>query len=178
MNLQERLRTHLKDYAAAVEAADRIDELEKQLAARSSAESGGEMREALTEIANRASNLADKDAAEWMPSIYAIACRAIGEDPVPLLKATGFDGHLSDWPTRAQPQTTSDELRNVRREKEITRLATIWECIDLIKNYEETIRETSDGTQRYLAPRHEGNLMGTAYIDQMQSMMRQERDKS
>lgn len=37
MNLQRRLREHLKDYAAAKEAADRIDELEAQLSARCSA---------------------------------------------------------------------------------------------------------------------------------------------
>ena len=47
-------------------------------------------REALTEIANRAANFMDDDAAEWMPSIYKIACEAIGENPWPLLKAGGF----------------------------------------------------------------------------------------
>lgn len=46
---------------------------------------------ALGEIANRAGNFMDADAADWMPSIYKIACEAIGHDPWPLLKASGFD---------------------------------------------------------------------------------------
>ena len=50
------------------------------------------MEEAMYEIANRAGNFMDADAAEWMPSIYVIACNAIGSDPMPLLKAAGFDG--------------------------------------------------------------------------------------
>jgi hypothetical protein len=49
------------------------------------------MREALYEIANRAANMADLDAAEWMPSIYRIACEATGKDPWPLLRACGFE---------------------------------------------------------------------------------------
>ena len=46
--------------------------------------------EAFCEIANRASNFMDPDAAEWMPSIYKIACEAAGEDPWPLLEAAGW----------------------------------------------------------------------------------------
>jgi hypothetical protein len=42
------------------------------------------------EIANRAANFMDPDAAEWMPSIYKIACEATGEDPWPLLEAAGW----------------------------------------------------------------------------------------
>jgi hypothetical protein len=48
-----------------------------------------QLRDALYEIANRASNMMDDDAAEWMPSIYKIACEATGEDPWPLLRAAG-----------------------------------------------------------------------------------------
>lgn len=49
------------------------------------------LREVLIEIANRASNMSDKDAADWMPSIYKLACDAVGEDPWPLLRAAGHD---------------------------------------------------------------------------------------
>lgn len=49
------------------------------------------LREALTEIINRASNFADADAADWMPSIYKIACEATGSDPWPLLIANGYE---------------------------------------------------------------------------------------
>lgn len=68
------------------------------------------MKTALEEIANRASNLADDDAAEWMPSIYSIAVKALGDDPAPFLKATGFDGEPKTWPSRAPP-TSSGEVR-------------------------------------------------------------------
>lgn len=64
---------------------------------------GSAVREALGEIANRAGNFMDKDAADWMPSIYSIACKAIGEDPEPLLKANGFDRPVSEWPALATP---------------------------------------------------------------------------
>jgi hypothetical protein len=68
-------------------------------------------RAAMEEIATRASNLADVDAAEWMPSIYSIAMKALGDDPEPFLKATGFDGEPKTWPTRrarAAPLPTTD----------------------------------------------------------------------
>lgn len=61
---------------------------------------GMTMKEVLYEIANRAANMGDDDAVEWMPSIYSIACKAIGEDPAPKLKALGFDGDVNNWPTR------------------------------------------------------------------------------
>lgn len=43
------------------------------------------------EIANRAANFMDPDAADWLPSIYKLACEATGEDPWPLLKAAGYE---------------------------------------------------------------------------------------
>jgi hypothetical protein len=57
--------------------------------------SDGAIREAFYEIANRASNMGDPDAADWLPSIYRIACEASGEDPWPLLKRAGYDKPLS-----------------------------------------------------------------------------------
>lgn len=84
------------------------------------------MLEALGEIANRASNLADDDAAEWMPSIYRIACEAIGEDPSPLLKATGFDGEPKDWPSRGTAATPV-----------AGRADAIQECIDIAQRYDD-----------------------------------------
>lgn len=55
-----------------------LDEIERQ-------------REVIIEIANRASNLVDKDAADWLPGIYKIACEAVGEDPWRLLRSAGYD---------------------------------------------------------------------------------------
>ena len=43
------------------------------------------LREVLYEIANRASNLLNDDAAEWLPSIYRISCEAVGENPTRIL---------------------------------------------------------------------------------------------
>jgi hypothetical protein len=48
------------------------------------------MTEAVCEIINRAANFMDADAAEWMPSIYKIACEAVGRDPWPMLEANGW----------------------------------------------------------------------------------------
>lgn len=48
-----------------------------------------QLKQTLCEIANRAGNFMDDDAADWMPSIYKLACEAIGEDAWPLLKAGG-----------------------------------------------------------------------------------------
>jgi hypothetical protein len=54
MNLQRRLREHLKHYAAANEAADRIDELEAQLSARCSADSAVEgKRDAIVQLIHK-----------------------------------------------------------------------------------------------------------------------------
>lgn len=47
-------------------------------------------KEIFAEIANRAANFMDPDAADWMPSIYKLACEAIGEDPWPLLTRNGY----------------------------------------------------------------------------------------
>jgi len=66
-------------------------------------------REALLEICNRAANFMDDDAADWMASIYRIACDAIGEDPWPLLNAAGYsegpkeprhEKASSNWPPK------------------------------------------------------------------------------
>lgn len=58
------------------------------------------LTEALTEIANRAGNFMDPDAAEWMPSIYKIACEAIGEDPGPIeLRASVPAQGTKDYPS-------------------------------------------------------------------------------
>ena len=46
-----------------------------------------ELTAALYEIANRAGNMCDDDAADWLPSIYKIACDVTGENPEPLLEA-------------------------------------------------------------------------------------------
>jgi hypothetical protein len=46
--------------------------------------------EAFYEISNRAANMMDQDAADWLPSIYRIACDACGENPLPMLRAAGF----------------------------------------------------------------------------------------
>ena len=48
------------------------------------------LREVLLEIANRAANMMDPDAADWMPSIYKLACEAVGENPWSLLEAAGY----------------------------------------------------------------------------------------
>lgn len=48
------------------------------------------VRAVFYEIANRASNMMDDDAADWLPSIYRLACDATGEDPWPTLEAAGF----------------------------------------------------------------------------------------
>jgi hypothetical protein len=48
------------------------------------------MRDTFCEIANRAGNMMDKDAASWMPSIFKIACEAAGEDPWRMLRAAGY----------------------------------------------------------------------------------------
>jgi hypothetical protein len=45
----------------------------------------------LTEIANRAANMDDPDAADWLPSIYKLACEALNRDPWQVLKAAGYD---------------------------------------------------------------------------------------
>jgi hypothetical protein len=82
------------------------------------------MREALGEIANRASNFADDDAAEWMPSIYKISCEAIGEDPKPSLKAAGFDGLPDTWPTR-QALTAAPSLPSVEEIARIERVISL-----------------------------------------------------
>ena len=48
------------------------------------------LRRVLIEIANRAANFMDDDAADWMPSIYKLACEAVGENPWPKLRAGGY----------------------------------------------------------------------------------------
>ncbi|MGB5901994.1 MAG: hypothetical protein WBH00_04000 [Xanthobacteraceae bacterium] len=48
-------------------------------------------RETFFEIANRAGNMSDPDAADWLPSIYRIAMEAAGEDPWPTLRLHGYD---------------------------------------------------------------------------------------
>lgn len=73
------LTPYLQD--AFIEAATTIASLREEL---------DKAREAFYEIANRASNMMDDDAADWMPSIYKIACEASGENPWPLLKAAGY----------------------------------------------------------------------------------------
>lgn len=64
------------------------------------------MTAALCEIANRASNMGDPDAAEWMPSIYKLACEAIGEDPWPSLRA---NGHVPETLTVSLSHEQSEE---------------------------------------------------------------------
>lgn len=49
-----------------------------------------QLREVLLEIANRAANMLDPDAADWMPSIYKLACEAVGKNPWSLLEAAGY----------------------------------------------------------------------------------------
>lgn len=53
------------------------------------------VRAVLYEIANRAANMLDDDAADWMPSIYRLACDATGEDPWPLLEQAGWKRPLT-----------------------------------------------------------------------------------
>lgn len=47
--------------------------------------------ETFFEIANRAGNMSDPDAADWLPSIYRIAMEAAGEDLWPTLRLHGYD---------------------------------------------------------------------------------------
>lgn len=71
------------------------------------------LRATLHEIANRAANMADPDAAEWMPSIYKIACEATGEDPSSLLRAAGHSpDSLTYHATRITEGTRREEARN------------------------------------------------------------------
>lgn len=96
---------------------------------------GMTMKEVLYEIANRAANMGDDDAVEWMPSIYSIACEAVGEDPAPTLKALGFDGNIKDWPTRRSPGDLADKAEAwdavaAAREDERSKCAAIAERFD------------------------------------------------
>jgi hypothetical protein len=59
-------------------------------AVESNASVEARLREALLEIANRAANMGDPDATDWLPSIYLIACESAGEDPWPLLRRMGY----------------------------------------------------------------------------------------
>ena len=79
------------------EAADEIERLkaELEIAKMDNTDYRGmlenkRLRAVLTEIANRAANMMDDDAASWMPSIYKLACEAIDENPWQLLKAAGY----------------------------------------------------------------------------------------
>jgi hypothetical protein len=82
------LRDEAAQYAAQALSASNREWYTRVVSALDHA---NQLREALCEIANRASNMADDDAAEWMPSIYAIAVKTLGDDPMPFLKAVGLD---------------------------------------------------------------------------------------
>jgi hypothetical protein len=53
--------------------------------------------------------------------------------------------------------------------------ATVEACAKFIEQHQETIREAATGTERYLAPRKVGNLMGVAYVDGLRALTRPER---
>jgi hypothetical protein len=50
--------------------------------------------------------------------------------------------------------------------------ATVEACAKFIEQHQETIREAATGTERYLAPRKVGNLMGVAYVDGLRALTR------
>lgn len=50
------------------------------------------------------------------------------------------------------------------------RTAVIEECAKFVEQHQETNRETSNGSERYLAPRKVGNLMGIAYVDGLRAL--------
>jgi hypothetical protein len=50
------------------------------------------------------------------------------------------------------------------------RAAVIEECAKFVEQHQETIRETSNGSERDLAPRKVGNLLGIAYVDGIRSL--------
>jgi len=72
-SVETRVNYIFNEKLALTDLAAACDEIEK-------------LREVLFEIANRASNMLDADAASWLPSIYKIACEATGEDPANLLE--------------------------------------------------------------------------------------------
>jgi hypothetical protein len=43
-------------------------------------------------------------------------------------------------------------------------------CARLIETMQETIRETDNGSERYLAPRMKGNLLGLAFADGVRTL--------
>lgn len=52
----------------------------------------------------------------------------------------------------------------VRQIQEQARRDAIEECAKFVEQHQETIREASTGSERYLSPRKVNNLMGLAYV--------------
>lgn len=83
--------------------------------------------EALGEIANRAANFMDADAAEWMPSIYKIACKALGEKPkLPIPTLEEFRCALSFTPQDG----TTEALRLLRKISDLVDAEDVGEPLD------------------------------------------------
>jgi hypothetical protein len=61
---------------------------------------------------------------------------------------------------RLSAKPSDPDAANERR----TRDATIGECAKFVEQHQESISETSSGSERHLSPRRVGNLTGLAYV--------------
>jgi hypothetical protein len=104
MNLQRRLREHLKHYAAANEAADRIDELEAQLSARCSADSALSSKQRASKILFGDPTWLDRpDMAEQMDDEFV-------EDNGSTSRRVTPNQLIAELSERAVPQTAPSDI--------------------------------------------------------------------
>ena len=73
---------------------------------------------------------------------------------------------VTQWMCKVRVETA----RAAARPALPTREETIEECAKFVEQHQETIRETSNGSERYLASRKVGNLMGMAYVDGLRAL--------
>jgi hypothetical protein len=100
--------------------------------------------------------LADRIAAEkryWLPIAGCVVNMTFTLGEVDALSAA----------LRAQSDAQT-LAHNARRE-------AIEEAAKFVEQHQETIRETSNGSERYLSPRKVGNLMGVAYVDGLRALL-------
>lgn len=65
---------------------------------------------------------------------------------------------------------TGRERDQALSQVENARAQAIEECAKFVEQHQETIRETSQGSERYLSPRKVNNLLGLAYVDGIRAL--------
>jgi hypothetical protein len=69
----------------------------------------------------------------------------------------------------AEHKLILDTLRTFAH-AQCSREAAIEECAKFVEQHQESIRESSNGSERYLSARKVGNQMGLAYVDGIRSL--------